>query len=309
LTNLTYPATVVLAGTGETTPNNIKDLLSDWVGDAADPPTPKDVMLYLVTTIDSCGDTTEHIVDWLVGDMGLPFSIITDNREPTEDLGYIYEEAKGVRVVEPGAVVTTAIKVLTDAAAKNHDTHLVLSWGPQDEAPDAVTDELFMSAHKAKIIPEDLSQGLEDLLTQAPAEPAPEPEKPRERRGRGRKQAKSLEAEEKPLSEPESAPEPADAGQEGDRLKRAVELLARTFEYQLKIDGFLERESRLTKEVGAFLREVSASDKSAEKIAVYVNDADRTVRKARRGRPRKGEEPKNMTLAEIESKYGPQDWS
>jgi outer membrane biosynthesis protein TonB len=227
--------TLAFAGPGETTIENAKALLNDFVGlgpEDADgfPAIPDDDVLDLrlifPATPDHLTDGVETVLEW------------TDYADLAYDVIVGEEKDRAVRKaakhaeneIEATNVNEALIKELKQAEG---EAYLILLWGEEGEEPDENAEVLLDLASSYDIKALDLTAGLDDIgfgdedsSSEPEPEPEPEPEEEKPARGsrrrskpepeeepeeekptRGRR--RSLEAEEKPLEDkPEPDPEP-----------------------------------------------------------------------------------------------------
>jgi len=210
--------TLAFAGPGESTLENTKALLNDFLGfgpedDDGFPAIPDDADLdldiYVPATDDHLTDGVEIIREWL-DYADLAYNVITD--KSTEQSRGVRRLIKNAEQVDSERNVNQAlIDALRDAREDGRETSLILLYGEEgDDNAEILLD--LASSYEIRVL--DLTAGLDDLdfgdeSTRAPApepEPEPEPEKPSRRRRR----AEPLDEEEQRLEdEPTPAPKPA----------------------------------------------------------------------------------------------------
>lgn len=197
------PTLIVLAGGGETTYENVSELLENWLKiDVARPITASayDYLLPIGQGYDS--ETVGIYADWLM-DLDVKYAVVTD-REVPEDLDDVVAGASHVYDVGTGNITNWVINHLREYKTDKHEAHLILSWGPDSQdAPDKSTEELLTAGLHAGLSMKDVSLGLEDFVLGEATAPTPEPEpEPAPEKPRSRSQARRQKITEEAKAEP-----------------------------------------------------------------------------------------------------------
>lgn len=269
---MTTPWAVALAGPGDVTLAAAEALLDDWL--------PENDLTVFVAPAKRTHKGLKNVIKWL------------------DDVGQDYETED-----DP---VTALL-----ATPEGTERYLVLLWG---EEGDDATEDLLARATKEEIPVKDLTAGLDDLILEdeAPA-PAPEPEeKPRRGRARDTEQTEKvldkLEADRK-KDEALRAAERADEGQNTEEVALAAQTATAGVEAAPQalltaLDGFVRAivtEMTAPKPIGrprADGQPAGGADPNAEVIKVIYDEEAGEYRKRGRGRPRKGEVVKEITVGE-----------
>lgn len=213
----TRSITLAFAGSADSTLENTKDLLGDFLnfeGEDADgfPVLPEELDLQVVLPLTpDMGNGLLSVFDWTeYADLGYGLLVdetVDKKRKKNSNEETALKYAEGDPVVVPN-VNPAMIEALREAKEAGRETYLVLLWG---EEGDENSETLLDLADSFGIPALDLTAGLDDLkftdedpVEESTPEPEPEPEPaPEPARTRGRR--RSLEVEETPLEE---KPEP-----------------------------------------------------------------------------------------------------
>jgi hypothetical protein len=180
------PIALVIAGSGETTPDEVADLLND-----AYPEDKYDVDLFFPVDKDLFTGTVETVVGWL------------DNDEyvyPVKTKGASMSR-KSSRFADPTEVNSFTDIFDPDEFKDWEDVHFLVAIPEDDESDEYETyAELVEVAVEKGFTVKNLCAGLDDVVLAEPEaeepEPEPEPEKPaRKRRGRSEEKAEEPEPE------------------------------------------------------------------------------------------------------------------
>jgi hypothetical protein len=236
----TQPITLAFAGAADIDPENVKDLLNDWLGfgdedeDGYFEPSDRQVRLIFPITRDHLSDGLEAVLSW-AEKADLPYVAVADNKR-SRALEQILKDAE--EVAHHNNVTAGVVDLLKAADSAGEEVHLVLLWG--DEGSEQA-ELLLDAAEQAGITAKDLTAGLDDISfgeqpqaeepePQPEPEPEPEPEAPKRGRRRGRRaEPEEVVEEEEPLTEDEpEAPKQEDEPQaeepkRGRRSRKAAE--------------------------------------------------------------------------------------
>jgi hypothetical protein len=229
------PITLAFAGSADIDPENVKDLLNDWLGfgdedkDGFFEPSDREVNLIFPVTREHLSDGLEAVLGW-AEKADLPYVAVADNKRSraTEQILKDAEETVHVANVTAGVV-----DLLKKADSVGDEVHVILLWG--DEGSEQA-ELLLDAADQAGIKAKDLTAGLDDISfgeqpqaeepeeePQPEPEPEPEPEAPKRGRRRGRRaEPEEAEPEEEPLTEEDAPEEPkAEEPKRGRRGRQA----------------------------------------------------------------------------------------
>ncbi|MFE4681548.1 hypothetical protein ACFRNJ_12020 [Streptomyces sp. NPDC056721] len=234
----TQPITLAFAGAADIDPENVKDLLNDWLGfgdedeDGYFEPSDRQVHLIFPITRDHLSDGLEAVLSW-AEKADLPYVAVADNKR-SRALEQILKDAE--EVVHHNNVTAGVVDLLKAADSAGEEVHLVLLWG--DEGSEQA-ELLLDAAEQAGIKAKDLTAGLDDISfgeqpqaeePEPQPEPEPEPEAPKRGRRRGRRaEPEEVVEEEEPLTEdepeaPKQEEEPeAEEPKRGRRSRKAAE--------------------------------------------------------------------------------------
>ncbi|RZU35948.1 hypothetical protein EV284_3431 [Streptomyces sp. BK022] len=221
------PITLAFAGAADVDPENIKDLLNDWLGFGDEDeagffkPSDREIHLIFPITRDHLSDGLETVLAW-TEKADLPYIAVADNKRSRATESFLTDAEE---VVHHSNVTAGVVDLLKEADSAGDEVHLILLWG--DEG--SVEAELLLdAAEQAGIKAKDLTAGLDDISfgeqpqAEPEPEPEPEPEQPKRGRRRGRRsEPEEVQPEEEPLTEdepaePEEEPKPRRRGRKAD---------------------------------------------------------------------------------------------
>ncbi|MGW0626221.1 hypothetical protein [Streptomyces sp. NPDC002758] len=215
------PITLAFAGSADIDPENVKDLLNDWLGfgdedkDGFFEPSDREVNLIFPITREHLSDGLEAILAW-AEKADLPYVAVADNKRSRATEQFLKDAEETVHVAN---VTAGVVDLLKKADSVGDEVHVILLWG--DEGSEQA-ELLLDAADQAGIKAKDLTAGLDDISfgeqpqaeepeeepTPEP-EPEPEPEAPKRGRRRGRRaEPEEAEPEEEPLTEEDAPEEP-----------------------------------------------------------------------------------------------------
>jgi hypothetical protein len=230
------PITLAFAGSADIDPENVKDLLNDWLGfgdedkDGFFEPSDREVNLIFPITREHLSDGLEAILGW-AEKADLPYVAVADNKRSRATEQFLKDAEETIHVAN---VTAGVVNLLKKADSVGDEVHVILLWGAEgSEEAELLLDAADQAGIKAK----DLTAGLDDISfgeqpqaeepeeePQPEPEPEPEPEAPKRGRRRGRRaEPEEVEPEEEPLTEeaPEEEAPKAEEPKRGRRGRKA----------------------------------------------------------------------------------------
>lgn len=215
---------LAFAGSGQTSEENIKALLNDYLGigpEDADgfPALPDedelDVRIAFPVSETHLTDAVLDVVDWTEY-ADLAYEVITDGSDEGRKARGVLKDAENT--IDTKNVNEGVISWLYELSRDKFEPVLILLWGEEGDDNAEILLDRAGTYDNFKVL--DLTAGLDEINFEedepAPEpepdpepEPEPEPEEEKPARGRRRSTRQSLETEEKPLEDPEPEPAPA----------------------------------------------------------------------------------------------------
>jgi hypothetical protein len=228
------PITLAFAGSADIDPENVKDLLNDWLGfgdedkDGFFEPSDREINLIFPITREHLSDGLEAVLGW-AEKADLPYVAVADNKRSRATEQFLKDAEETVHVAN---VTAGVVDLLKKADSAGDEVHVVLLWGDEgSEQAELLLDAADQAGFKAK----DLTAGLDDISfgeqpqaeepeeePQPEPEPEPEPEAPKRGRRRGRRsEPEEAEPEEEPLTEDEPEEPKQEEPKRGRRGRKA----------------------------------------------------------------------------------------
>ncbi|WP_344585709.1 hypothetical protein [Nonomuraea roseoviolacea] len=293
---------LAVAGGGTVSPENIGDLLADFL--LFDTPDEREFAFYLPADRELTTTAVLDTASWL-GDNRAGFTAVTVG-SPGRKGKTILEDAEDEIGDDIGddddGAAEVLIKVLAEARERGEEAYLILAWGPEDGADDS-TRHLLELAQDAGIDVKDLTAGLDDLgyvdeyePEAAEPEEEPEPEQPKRRsRAKQDEPVEELTEQETELDADEAQTEVEGQPAKSDEMPDLITTLGfvvQRLDFEDRANAaaqMMQYYNRpLTKAVRYHLQLLleQAAENGSEKAAEEVSEPPADTPAKRRGKPR-----------------------